>query len=137
MTTRREAGRVITRPATADRPKLAPDVVLHGLIEGSAFAEPQWLVERRGAFLQVSELLYRVAEHADGERTVDDLARELTAATEWTFTPEIVTEIVARKLVPLGLIEVDDDRPATAPRLRSPLRLTLRLKVLGPQAVNP
>ncbi|MDQ2785236.1 MAG: hypothetical protein M3Y58_09575, partial [Chloroflexota bacterium] len=57
--------------ATADvpeRPALAPNVVMSGEMEESGFAEPQWMVQRNGQFIHLTELLYHVAEQIDGQR---------------------------------------------------------------------
>ena len=50
-------------------PQLAPNVELSGEMQESGFAKQQWLAQRDGRFIQLTELLYRVAEQADGERT--------------------------------------------------------------------
>src|SRR5438093_10570311 len=50
-------------------PRLVAGVELLGELRGSGFAEPQWLARRGGRFLQLSEVLYRVASEVDGERT--------------------------------------------------------------------
>jgi hypothetical protein len=62
-------------PQVPERPSLAPGVELVGQIEGSSFQNSQWLIQRDGRFLRVSELLYRVAEHANGQLTLDEIAR--------------------------------------------------------------
>src|SRR5438132_4557978 len=54
-----------------ERPALAPLVQLVGEVQGTGFEDRQWLIERNGAFLQVSEPVYRIAEQANGERTLD------------------------------------------------------------------
>jgi hypothetical protein len=47
----------------AERPKLAPGVDLAGQMQESAVVNPPWLLEREEAgYIQVTELLYRVAE---------------------------------------------------------------------------
>src|SRR5690242_12795558 len=72
-------------PASADialpeRPALAPHVELSGAMQESGFAKQQWLVQRDGRFLQLTELLYRVAEQANGARTHDEIARAVSDA---------------------------------------------------------
>jgi len=58
----------------SERPALAPQVHLSGQMQASGFTEPLWLIQRDGQFLQVSQLLYRVAELANGERTLGEIA---------------------------------------------------------------
>ena len=48
---------------------------------GTAYQNQQWLIQRGDRYLQVSEVLYRVAEHCDGTRTEDDIAVLVSAAT--------------------------------------------------------
>jgi hypothetical protein len=50
----------------AERPRLAANVSLIGEMPETGFTEQQWLIQRAGRFVQVTELLYRIAEHADG-----------------------------------------------------------------------
>jgi putative peptide zinc metalloprotease protein len=65
-----------------EAPSLAADVELLGELRGSGFAEPQWLARRSGGYLQLSELLYRVASELDGERTHADVAARVTESTK-------------------------------------------------------
>ena len=61
--------------ATPDRPALAPNVELSGAMQESGFEKEQWLVQRDGRFIQLTELLYRVAEQANGERSLEEMAQ--------------------------------------------------------------
>jgi len=114
-------------------------------MQGTGFTDRQWLIQRDGQFIQLTELLYRVAEQANGERTLDEIATEVTAATEWLVSADNVRQIIQTKLIPLGLIStaLPDGSPtpsdaATAKEWsRSPLALNLRMKVIGPQAIEP
>src|SRR5436190_1588043 len=58
----------------ADPPERAPGVQLSEAMEESAFVEPQWLVQRDGTFIQLTELLYRVVENIDGQRSLEEIA---------------------------------------------------------------
>ena len=61
---------------------------------GTGFKDRQWLIERDGRFIQVTELLYRVAEQANGTRTLEKIAEKVTESTDWmvdaddVLTPE-------------------------------------------------
>jgi putative peptide zinc metalloprotease protein len=138
------------RPVTAlpERPALAADVRLLGPMQGMGFQQTQWLIARGGRFLQVTELLYRVAEQIDGERALDEIAAGVTANTEWLVTAEQVRQLIQAKLAPLGLIASTAQAPAslgpqpaaperTVALVRSPLRLNMRTRLLGPRLINP
>jgi len=59
--------------AAAEEPKrftLAPNVQLLGEMQGTGFEDRQWLIQHGDEFLQVTELLYRILEQANGERTL-------------------------------------------------------------------
>ena len=123
------------------RPRLADGVRLHGELVGSAFAERQWLAERGGQFLQMSGLLYRVAELSNGERSPAQIADELSAGLPWRLTADQVRWLILTKLAPAGVVE--EAAPAgAAPAARraaapSPLAVTLRLAVVGPDLIDP
>ena len=57
-----------------ERPALAPNVELSGKMQGTGFQQQQWLIQRDQQFIQVTELLYRVAENANGERALEEIA---------------------------------------------------------------
>jgi putative peptide zinc metalloprotease protein len=122
------------------KPKLASDVELVGEFEGTGFAERQWLVRRGDRFIQLTELLYQIAEKADGERDLDEIAAAVTDATEWIVTEDNVRELIGSRLVPLGVI--DGNGAVTHERRRGPepvqaLALRMRVRVLGPRAIEP
>src|SRR5436309_13577792 len=71
-------------------PRLAQDVELVGELRGSGFADQQWLIRRDGRYIQLTELLYRVAEQANGERSIEEIAERVTAATDWIVEAEQV-----------------------------------------------
>src|SRR3712207_2287698 len=90
--------------AVPDRPQLAPNIELSGQMEDSGFAEQQWLILRNGAFVQVTELLFRVAEQANGQRTLEEMAQGVSAATGRGVSADNVRQLVESKLIPLGII---------------------------------
>lgn len=126
-----------------ERPMLAPDVFLVGEMQGSGFQDQQWLIQRGGQFLQVPELLYRVAERADGERTLDQIATGVTEATEWLVSADNVRQIIAAKLVPLGVIataasvQLAGMQPVSTGRDPSLLALNMRMRLVGPRFIDP
>lgn len=125
-----------------ERPALAPDVQLVGPLQGSGFQDQQWLLKRDGQFIQVTEVLYRVLEHLDGERTLAEIAAAVTDSTDWMVRADQVRQIVASKLIPAGLIAEADGaaaRPEAAgqAQARSPLALSMRMKLLSPRILDP
>src|SRR5262249_39068194 len=125
------------------RPALAPHVQLVGEMQGTGFKERQWLIRRHDQFIQLTELLYRVAERANGARTLEDIAAELTEATEWLVSSDNVRQLLQTKLIPLGLIApaasagVAQGRTADEHRAASPLRVNMRMKVISPRYIEP
>lgn len=133
--------RVESRPRTI-RPLLEPNVELVGEFEGSGFVERQWLIRRGDRFIQLTELLYRIAEQADGERTVAEIADGVTEATEWLVTGQNVRDLIDTRLIPLGVIAPDANVPVTKSPVRqettrSPFALNMRVRAIGPAAIDP
>ncbi len=124
-------------------PVLAPKVQLVGELKESGFKDRQWLIQRDGQFIQLAELLYRVAEQADGEHTLEEIAASVTEATEWLVSPDNVRQIVQTKLIPMRLVATVDG--SVAPRVgganedrqRSPLAVNMRMKMISPHIIDP
>ncbi|MDP9363710.1 MAG: SH3 domain-containing protein, partial [Chloroflexota bacterium] len=129
----------LTAPSAAvpERPARAPGVELVGELRGGGFKDRQWLVQRDGRFVQLTELLYRVAEGADGTRTPAEIAAGVTAATDWLVSADHVRYLVATKLIPMGLVAAADGAVVARPRGHSPFGLTARRQVIGPRVVEP
>src|SRR5688500_18242859 len=88
-----------------ERPQLAPDVQLAGQLEESAYKEPPWLLEREeSGYVQVTELLYRIAERCDGKRTYEEIAEEVSQETGREVSKENVAQLVTRELLAKGLV---------------------------------
>jgi putative peptide zinc metalloprotease protein len=140
--TAREQARPETGPASTGaisvRPRLAPDAELVGELLGSGFADQQWLIRRDGRYIQLTELLYRVAEQANGERSIEEIAERVTAATDWAVEAEHVEWLIQAKLMPLGLVTATQDpTEARPPEGVSPLQVRLRAKTIGPRVIDP
>jgi putative peptide zinc metalloprotease protein len=119
-------------------PELDQNVELVGEMQDTAFNEPQWLVQRDGRFIQVSQLLYRVAEQMNGERTFAQIAERVTDSTEWLVTEDNVRQIIEAKLMPLGVVAAQDDAylPYSHDQGGSPFRLYMRKRVVGPHFIE-
>lgn len=119
------------------RPSLAPAVVLAGPMSGTGYRATQWLIQRGERYLQVSELLYRVAELCDGTRTEDEIAVLVSAATRRNVSGDDVQTIVETRLGPAGIIGGGATTPASASRSSSPLGVQLGTKIIGARAIDP
>src|SRR5919198_1711400 len=94
-------GSAPTHDRLPERPMVAPGVQRGGEMPDPAFVDRQWLIVREGNFVQLTELLYRVLEQMDGERTYNEIAAGVTDATKWLVTGDQVRQLVATKLTPL------------------------------------
>jgi putative peptide zinc metalloprotease protein len=135
-------GTVFSSTSYPQQPRLAPGVTLAGELRETGFQDRQWLIQRNGSFIQLTELLYRVAEQVDGSRTLAEIAEALSATTDWLVTPDQVGLLV-QKLIPLGLILPAEGAPApSGPSMRSapsssPLGMSMKLKAVGPNVIHP
>ena len=131
-------------PTTSDvpeRPALASGVELAGEMKESGFTDQQWLVQRDGQFVQLTELLYRVCEQANGERTAEEIASVVSGTTSWAITGDQVRYLIEKKLAPLGLVRMSvDAEPVDAPTadaVARPLGLNMRATMIGPRVIDP
>jgi putative peptide zinc metalloprotease protein len=109
-------------------PRLAEGVELLGRYEDSGYREPPFMARRSdGQMVQLPALLYLIAEHADGTRTHEQIARDVSESFGRGLEAEDVQMLVNQKLRPLGLMTLPD---GCSPRLQkaNPL-LALRLRV--------
>jgi putative peptide zinc metalloprotease protein len=134
------------RPPTAadvpERPALAPNIVMSGEMTESGFAEPQWMVQRDGQFIHLTELLYHVAEQIDGTRTLDEIAAALSEQIDRAVTADNVRQLIGGKLIPLGIVVGADGTVAGAGAAgegmaRSPLKINMKTKVLPRGLITP
>ncbi|HEX8036256.1 MAG TPA: hypothetical protein VF510_20530 [Ktedonobacterales bacterium] len=134
-----------TQPAAVAaprRPALAPDVQLLGVLPSTGFKDRQWLVQRGNRFIQITEVLYRTLEQVDGNNDLDQIAAGVCVAIDRTVTPEQIAQLVHTRLIPLRLVApvgmpTSADKPPSMAMPPSALQLNLRLKVLGPQYIEP
>ena len=107
-------------------------------MQESAFRDPPWLLEREGAgYIQVTDLLYRIAEHCGGTHTVDEIAAAISDAGR-PVSPATVRALIAQLLIQRGLVEMADRSvvPVATGGL-SPLALNMRMKMIGPDTIMP
>ena len=134
-------------PAVSARPHLAPandrlalasDVKLLGELPAAGFEETHYLIQRGESFVQVGELLYRVAEQSGAGRSYPDIATRVTNSSKWEVTPEVVRTIIEKKLAPLGIMaRGEEDASVKSGAGPAPLGVNLRLKTLSPRVIDP
>jgi hypothetical protein len=132
----REAASVVLD--VQERPALPPNVCLVGEIQGTGFTDPQWLIQRDSQFIQLSEVLYRVVEQADGRHTLDEIAAGVTQTTNWMMNADDVRLLIQTKLMPLGLVGGADGSVMSPSdhRSRSLLQVNMRRTILGPRILD-
>jgi putative peptide zinc metalloprotease protein len=113
-------------------------VRLAGQMQESAFLNPPWLLEREGAgYVQVTELLYRIAEQATGSNTVEQIAANISAAGK-PVSPITVRSLIAQLLIPRGLVEMADGSVVpVAAGGPSPIALNMRMRMISPETIMP
>jgi putative peptide zinc metalloprotease protein len=118
---------------------LAPNVRLAGEVSGTGFAERQWLLERDRRFVQVTELLYRIAERADGAHTVDEIAAGVSEAMDRLVSPDQVRLMLRTMLIPRGLVAMAGGLvvPTRPDSVRSALLVNMRVRMIGPRIIHP
>jgi putative peptide zinc metalloprotease protein len=104
----------------------------------SAFENPPWLIDRNGeGYVQVTELLYRIAEVLDGEHTFDEIATHAAEATGRSITGENVRQLVESQFARKGLVPFADGRLAPVATGRSLLQLSMRVRAFDGQTIDP
>ena len=133
---------VAASPAPPVRPRAevlrrADGIELIGEFEDSGFRHPPLLARRAdGQVVQLTELLYAVAEASDGRRDVQAVADAVSERCGRTVTADNAVFLAERKLRPLGVLALAD---GTTPALdkRAPLMaLRHRKPLLSERAVN-
>ncbi len=126
-----------TLPATSSNPRLADGVQLIGAYEGSGYKEAPSLVRRAdGQVIQLPDLLYRLAQRADGQRDYRQLAEQLSAEIKRQLDPEDVQFLVDEKLRPLGILAAADGSSPPAEKLDPFLAFRFRLGVVSEHVSN-
>ncbi len=118
-------------------PQLAEGLELIGEYVGSGFKETPYLARRMdGQVLQLTHLLYLVAEAVDGERDFGRIAEKVTEKFGRTVSANNIEFLVAKKLRPLGVLAAAD---GTSPKLKKAapmLSLKFRTKLVPERVVR-
>jgi putative peptide zinc metalloprotease protein len=125
-----------------DRPRRVATAQLRGEMTESAFKDPPYLIEVEGIgqYTQVPWLLYRIAEHADGNRDLEEIAALASDDVKRDVTVENVRELILN-LMTMGVVElppeVRDQVQQRAAAARSVLALNLKTRVIPPHVIEP
>jgi putative peptide zinc metalloprotease protein len=134
----RKAEETVPADAFGERPSLGENVILVGKLQEGGFDQQQWLLQRNGQFVQVTELLYRVAEQLDGKRTLEEIAARVSESSDWIVNAEQIRKLLQTSFVPLGLLAGEEGSTTfTSKQPRSPLRVNMRVKMLSPRFIDP
>lgn len=118
-------------------PQLAEGIDLIGEYEGSGFKETPYLARRAdGQVLQLTQLLYLVAEEVDGERNFGQIAERVTEKFGRKVSAENVKFLVEKKLRPLGVLAADDGTSPKLKRADPMLALNFRTGLVPERAVQ-
>jgi hypothetical protein len=121
----------------AGAPRLAEGVELIGEFEGSGFKEPPLLARRAdGQVVQLTQLLYLVAEACDGVRDLDAVADAVSERYGRRVSGENVAFLVDEKLRPLGVLALADGSTPELDKRPALLALRHRRPVLSETATN-
>jgi putative peptide zinc metalloprotease protein len=114
-----------------DVPRLAEGVQLIGEYEGSGFKEPPSLVRRAdGQVVQLSPLLYQVADLADGHNDYAAIGEQVGREIKRQVSADNVRVLVEDKLRPLGILAEADGSSPEAKKLDPLLALKFRAAVI-------
>jgi putative peptide zinc metalloprotease protein len=123
--------------AASDCPTRASGLELIGRFEDSGFKSPAYLVRRRdGQIIQLSGLLYLVAEAADGDLDAHAIAARVGERTGRRVSADNVRFLVERKLRPLGVLTAPDGSTPKLSKRPPLLALRHRRPLLSERAVR-
>lgn len=108
-----------------------------GEYEDSGFKEPPYLVRRPdGQVVQMSKLLYSVAEAVDGQSDYDRIAERASQAVGKQLNAEQAKFLVEKKLRPLGVLANPDGSTPRLKRVDPMLALNFRAALVPESVVH-
>ncbi|GAC1345262.1 MAG: hypothetical protein NVSMB29_19450 [Candidatus Dormibacteria bacterium] len=117
-------------------PQLAKDIELVGEYEDSGFKEAPYIVRRAdGQTVQLTQLLYLVAEACDGRRDYAAIAEHVGSTFGRRVSAENVATLVDQKLRPLGVLAMPDGTSVELKRNDPMTALTFRAGLVPEGAV--
>ncbi|HEV7886901.1 MAG TPA: hypothetical protein VGO92_05025 [Acidimicrobiales bacterium] len=125
------------RPPNSPAPRLADGVELIGEYEGSGYKEPPSLVRRGdGQVIQLTPLLYSVADQADGQKGYDELAQAVGQDIGRNLSAENVRFLIEERLTPLGVLTRADGADPAVAKADPLLALKFRAAVIPERLAN-
>ena len=120
-----------------ERPRRATGIELLGEFEGSGFKQPRYLVRRSDEqIVQLTDLLYFVAEATDGNKTLDEIAAEVSERYGKKVSADNVKQLLEGPLQRDGIVAGPDGRTAEVQKLDPLLALKMKVTLLPERAVN-
>jgi putative peptide zinc metalloprotease protein len=131
------APRSDSQRSPGDALRLLPGAELLGPVEGSGLHEPPHYVRRPdGQVVQLSRLLFIIAEHAVPGTSLEEIAERAGSRLDLRIRPEQVRYILEEKLHRLGVVAGPDGSIPKLERVDPLLALKFRIRVVGPRAVR-
>src|SRR5215211_5789648 len=129
-----------TAPAVLPRAEVlrrAEGSELIGRYEGSGFRNPPLIARRDdGQVVQLRQLLYAVAEAADGRRDLHEIARHVSARCGRALSADNIAFLAERRLRPLGVLALAEGTTARLPKREPVAALRHRRPLLSERTVN-
>lgn len=108
-----------------------------GEYEGSGYKEDPYIARRSdGQMVQLSELLYLVAENCDGQRSYGQIAEQVSGSFGKDVSADNVQYLVDKKLRPLGVVTQADGSSPQPPKQDALLALKFKKTLLPEKGVN-
>ena len=122
---------------SSERPRRATGIELLGEFEGSGFKQPRYLVRRSDEqIVQLTDLLYFVAEATDGSKTFDEIAAEVSERYGKKVSADNVKQLLEGPLQRDGIVAGPDGSTAEVQKLDPLLALKMKITLLPERAVN-
>jgi putative peptide zinc metalloprotease protein len=123
-------------PPTEPKPSLADGVTLLGEYEGSGYKEPHYLARKpNGGVVQLSQLLFLVADACDGGRDRAQIAAQVSERFGKNVTADNVATLL-EKLRPIGVVTAPDGSSPETTELDPLLALRWRTSLVSEGAVR-
>jgi putative peptide zinc metalloprotease protein len=124
-------------PPPETPPRVAEGVELLGRYEDSGYQEAPFMVRRSGGqMVQLPALLYLIAERADGVRTYEQIASEVSEAFGRGLEPDDLRMLVEEKMRPLGIMALADGSSPRLEKVNPLLALRFRLPLVPERVTN-
>jgi putative peptide zinc metalloprotease protein len=108
-------------------PRPSAGLQLHGEYQGSGFTDPQYIARRGdGQVVQLSRLLYLVADATDGIRDTATISHHVSGSYGRELSQDNISFLIDEKLIPLGIVVPWDQEGDEVDAPRTDLLLALK-----------